>query len=112
MNGIKYSESSDPESLRVGNFNIGDVSKAPTEITGYWTGITPPQGGYTIYLNKESNGPSIYVCQNDSELISLTKRISFENINDAIDAINWLNSQLDSIVATVQTVGDQFNNFN
>jgi hypothetical protein len=100
MNGIKYSESSDPESLRVGNFNIGvgDVSKAPTEITGYWTGITPPQGGYTIYLNKESNGPSIYVCQNDSELISLTKRISFENINDAIDAINWLNSQLDSIV--------------
>ena len=73
-NPIKYNASSESLALKSGNFYIatGDVDRGPTNITGYYNGITPPSGGYTIYLNKASDGPSIYVANNDSQLISLT----------------------------------------
>jgi hypothetical protein len=99
-NYIKYSISPESNSLRVGNFNIGvgDVPKGPTEVTGYWNGITPPSGGYTVYLNKETQGPSIYLCENDTDLLNLTKTISGNNFDDVDEAISWLNEQSDSIV--------------
>ena len=53
-NAIKYNVSAETLALKKGNFWIGtgDVSKGPTSNTGYYNGITPPSGGYTIYLNK------------------------------------------------------------
>ena len=77
-NAIKYNTSAETLALKSGNFWIGtgDVGKGPTSETGYYNGITPPSGGYTIYLNKASGGPSIYTCANDSELISLTNQIA------------------------------------
>jgi hypothetical protein len=50
-------------SSKKGNFWIGtnDVPKGETSITDYWNGITPPLGGYTIYLGRATNGPVIYV---------------------------------------------------
>jgi hypothetical protein len=76
-NSIKYNTSSESNALTSGNFHlgIGDVPKGPTSSTGYWAGINPPSGGYTIYLNKASNGPSIYIANNDTKLISLTNTI-------------------------------------
>ena len=64
--------------LKKGNFWIGtgDVSKGPTSSTGFYNGINPPSGGYTIYLNKASGGPSIYTATNDAQLISLTNLIA------------------------------------
>ena len=72
-NTIKYSTGSESLALKKGNWWIGtgDVPKGPTNTTGYYNGITPPAGGYTIYLNKASQGPSIYTCANDTELIVL-----------------------------------------
>ena len=60
-NSIKYNTSAETLALKKGDFYIGtgDVSKGPTSTTGYYDGITPPAGGYTIYLNKAGNGPSI-----------------------------------------------------
>jgi len=77
-NPIKYSTGSETLALNKGNFYIGtgDVGKGPTSTTGYYNGITPPSGGYTIYLNKATGGPSIYTCTNDTELISLTNSIA------------------------------------
>jgi hypothetical protein len=77
-NPIKYSTSAQTLALKKGNFWIGtgDVGKGPTSTTDYYNGITPPSGGYTIYLNKASGGPSIYTASNDSQLISLTNTIS------------------------------------
>jgi energy-coupling factor transporter ATP-binding protein EcfA2 len=53
-NAIKYNVSDETLALKKGNFYIGtgDVGKGPTSSTGYYNGITPPSGGYTIYLNK------------------------------------------------------------
>jgi hypothetical protein len=51
-NSIKYNTSSESNALTSGNFHlgIGDVPKGPTSSTGYWAGINPPSGGYTIYF--------------------------------------------------------------
>jgi hypothetical protein len=78
-NAIKYNVSPQTLSLKKGNFWIGtgDVPKGTTANTDYWNGLTPPEGsGYTIYINKATGGPSIYVANNDSELIFLTNRIA------------------------------------
>ena len=57
-NIIKYSGGTSPNSIKSGNFNIG-VNSTPTDLTGFYNGITPIIGGYTIYINKTENGPSI-----------------------------------------------------
>ena len=82
-NPIKYSTSAQTLALKKGNYWIGtgDVGKGPTSTTDYWNGITPPSGGYTIYLNKASGGPSIYTAANDSQLVSLTNTISYITTN-------------------------------
>jgi hypothetical protein len=33
--------------------------------------LTPPSGGYTIYLNKATGGPSIYTVTTEAQLIQL-----------------------------------------
>ena len=100
-NPIKYSTSTQTLSLREGNFWIGtnDVSKGETLTTGYWNGITPPVGGYTIYLNKGgSQGPSIYVAADDSDLIFLTNRIAGSSYTTVNECLNYYISQSDKIV--------------
>lgn len=98
-NGIKYSTGSESLALKKGNFyiGIGDVEKAPTETTGYWNGITPPSGGYTIYLNKETNGPSIYCPSNNTELISITNQIAGTNYTAATDCLTYFATQTDKL---------------
>jgi hypothetical protein len=77
-NPIKYNTSAETLALKKGNFWIGtgDVGKGPTSSTGFYNGITPPSGGYTIYLNKASGGPSIYTVSTEAELTGLTNTIS------------------------------------
>jgi len=102
-NAIKYSVSSQTLALKKGNFYIGtgDVSKAPTETTDYWNGISPPSGGYTIYLNKATQGPSIYVPSNDSELISLTNQISGQVYSTSNECLSYFAGQTDKMVLNI-----------
>ena len=88
-NPIKYSTSAQTLALKKGNFWIGtgDVGKGPTSTTDYYNGITPPAGGYTIYLNKASGGPSIYTAANDSQLISLSNTIAGQTFASAAAAL-------------------------
>ena len=99
-NAIKYSTSAQTLALKEGNFYIGtgDVPKGTTAVTDYWNGITPPTGGYTIYLNKGSNGPSIYVASSDAELITLTNRIAGASFTTVYDCLNWYRTQTDKMV--------------
>jgi len=98
-NAIKYNTSAETLALKSGNFWIGtgDVGKGPTSETGYYNGITPPSGGYTIYLNKASGGPSIYTCANDSELISLTNQIAGTSYTTANECLVYFAGQTDKI---------------
>jgi hypothetical protein len=79
-NLIKGSIAGDNKSLKSGNllFGVNDEEVyAPTETTGYWTGITPPVGGYTIYIKRDDiPGVSIYVAQDDAMLIEYASRMT------------------------------------
>jgi len=72
-NVVKYTTSTETLSLKKGNLylGVGDVDKGPTASTGFWNGITPPTSGYTVYVGRNSNDPSIFVANNDSELIQV-----------------------------------------
>lgn len=102
-NGIKYSTDTQSLALKKGNFYIstGDVGKGPTSTTGYYNGITPPAGGYTIYLNKASGGPSIYVASNDSELISITNKIAGTSYSTAAQCLSYFAEQTDKVVTNI-----------
>ena len=77
-NPIKYNTSAETLALKKGNFWIGtgDVGKGPTSSTGFYNGIEPPSGGFTIYLNKASGGPSIYTVSTEAQLTGLTNTLS------------------------------------
>jgi hypothetical protein len=102
-NAIKYSTSAQTLALKKGNFWIGtgDVGKGPTSTTDYYNGITPPAGGYTIYLNKASGGPSIYTAANDSALISLSNTIAGQTFATAAAALSWFSTQTDKMVFNI-----------
>jgi hypothetical protein len=102
-NSIKYSESSQPLALKKGNFWIGtgDVGKGPTSTTDYWNGITPGASGYTIYLNKASQGPSIYVVGSDPDLVSFSERIAGQSFANVAAALDWYSSQTDKMVLNI-----------
>jgi hypothetical protein len=99
-NLIKYNVSAETLSLKKGNFWIGtgDVPKGPTSTTGYWNGITPPAGDYTIYLNKASNGPSIYTPSNDTQLIDITNKIAGTSYTTVNECFNYYAGQSDKMV--------------
>ncbi len=100
-NTIKYSTTGDTLSLRKGNWyiGVGDTGKGPTSNTNHWNGITPTAGGYTIYENKASNGPSIRVPVDDSTLISYANNFyGGSNINSVYSAITYLNSNTTTMV--------------
>ena len=72
----------------LGVYNQGSYGQS--SISGWWTGITPPLGGYTIYMYKSSigsDGQSTYRPSSDSELVTTTWRISrflgASNYNDS-----------------------------
>jgi hypothetical protein len=98
-NAIKYNTSAETLALKKGNFWIGTgaVGKGPTSTTGYWNGITPPSGGYTIYLNKVSNGPSIYVASNDAQLIVLTNQIAGQSYTSTTQCFDYYYGQTDKM---------------
>ena len=61
---------------------------------GFWSAINPSNidndfaDGYTIYVNKAIQGPSIRVASSDAELITITNQISgnsYATINDCFD---------------------------
>lgn len=98
-NTIKYSTSQQTLALKKGNFYIGtgDVGKGSTDNTDYYNGITPPSGGYTIYLNKASGGPSIYTAANDSQLISLTNSIAGTSYTTVNECLTYFYTQTDKL---------------
>jgi hypothetical protein len=102
-NPIKYSTTSQSLAIRKGNYWVGNGidPKGPTSSTDYWNGITPPAGGYTMYLNKTNNGPSIYVHTTAASLVNLTNRISGNTFTTIGQSLGWFNSQSDKMVFNI-----------
>jgi hypothetical protein len=102
-NAIKYNTSAETLALKKGNFWIGtgDVGKGPTSSTGFYNGITPPSGGYTIYLNKASGGPSIYTVSTVTELTGLTSTIAGQTLTTSGACLNWFATQTDKMIFNI-----------
>lgn len=79
------------------NFKIGVDGLddyGPTSVTGFYDGITPPIGGYTIYVHKESDGPSIHVAHSNEQCIFFLK--SFGATGTTIsDVLSWSTGRTD-----------------
>ena len=99
-NSIKYNTLTETEALNSGNFwiGVGDVDKGPTSTTGYWNGINPPSGGYTIYVHKASEGPSIQVASDDTELLRITNSIAGTSYTTINECFNYFAGQSDKMV--------------
>jgi len=96
-NVIKYSTGATPTGcLRKGNMLIGN-NTADYGLT-FFNGIDPPAGGYTIYLNKASGGPSIYCPANDTQLIAITNQIAGANYTTAAQCLAYFAGQTDKII--------------
>ena len=103
-NVIKYSTGATPSgSLRKGNMLIGN-NTADYGAT-FFNGINPPSGGYTIYLNKASGGPSIYCPANNTQLIGITNQIAGANYTTAAQCLDYFASQTDKIIVNMNYEG-------
>ena len=103
-NVIKYSTGATPTGcLRKGNMLIGN-NTADYGLT-FFNGIDSPSGGYTIYLNKASGGPSIYCPANDTQLISITNQIAGTNYTTAAQCLDYFATQTDKIVVNMNYEG-------
>jgi hypothetical protein len=102
-NAIKYNVSAETLALKKGNFYIGtgDVGKGPTSNTGFYNGITPPTGGYTIYLNKASGGPSIYTVTTEAQLTGLTSTIAGQTLTTSGACLNYFATQTDKMIFNI-----------
>lgn len=71
-NKIKETLSVEPDTIRIGDFRLGTSSTGtygPTSVTGFYQGISPVIGGYTIYESKPTQGPSIHTPLDDAGLL-------------------------------------------
>jgi len=100
-------------SISAGDFSMGVSGGAdygPTSETGFYNGIEPPVGGYTIYVSKPSQGPSIHVPRTDSECLLYLNKYG-ANASNISDALTWASTQTNILVRTSEYgVGDLPNN--
>lgn len=101
-NIIKASASYVANTIGKNGIYIGIDDSISYGTTDFWNGYTPGASGYTVYINKASNGPSIYSPGNDSLLLDTAKNISLSRIESptlvtTADALSYLNSKSDMI---------------
>jgi hypothetical protein len=94
-NPIKYDVSLVPNTIGRGDMHldIDGYAYGDTATTGWWMGYSPLVGGYTIYINKALEGPSIYSPSNDSELVATVKGIAV-SVNEDPSTITSVGSAL------------------
>jgi len=101
-NPIKYTTGSETDALKKGNFYIGtgDVGKGPSDVTGYYQGISPSEGGYVIYMNN-SGAPgdlSYHNAPTDNELITFTNNLAGQSYTTVQECLVYYASQSDKVV--------------
>ena len=63
-----------------------------TAATGYWNGKTPNVSGYTIYQANGVSSPTIYVANNDAQLISLCNQFFGNGVTTVGGALQTFNN--------------------
>lgn len=103
-NVFKYTTSTAPSNtLKKDFFYVGN--DAGDYGNSFYTGVTPPSNGYTIYLNKATGGPSIYTVSSDAQLIALTNQIANTNYTTAAQCLTYFAGQTDKIIVNREYEG-------
>lgn len=99
-NAIKYKGGNLTGSISKGNAALGVSAQGPTSTTGWYSGISPEYGKYTIYKVNASTPPNIFYPSNDNEIIRLAKQLgaSGNDVATANAALTWMAAQSDLIV--------------
>jgi hypothetical protein len=107
-NHFKFGASEISSATR-GGFSVGVKNGAdygPTSITGFWNGVTPPVGGYTIYVDKASQGPSIHIATDNNHCIMKLKAMGATGTTIS-DVLTWAEGQSNMLVLSAElTLGD------
>jgi hypothetical protein len=78
---------------------VNQVEYSPTSTTGWYAGISPPVSGYTVYVNKVTQGSSILVASNDNDLVSIARsQGATSTVTTTAGALNYFASQSDMMV--------------
>jgi hypothetical protein len=99
-NPVKFnSVSTETDCINQGNFymGVGNRDFGPTSSTGFYAGVTPPEGGYIIYIDKATGGPSVNIIADDSELISTINQKTGESFTTIAECFNYV-AELDDWV--------------
>jgi len=101
-NPIKYTTGSETLALNKGNFYIGtgDVGKGPSDVTGYYQGISPSSGEYVIYMNR-SGAPgdlSYHNAPTDNDLITFTNNLAGQSYTTVQQCLVYYAGQSDKVV--------------
>ena len=78
--------------------HVGVPASGPTSTSGFYAGINPPSGGYTVYINKASGGPSIVCPANDAALIAFTENLTGESMADVNACFAYFAGESDKMV--------------
>jgi len=101
-NPIKYTTGTETLALKKGNFYIatGDVGKGPSDTTGYYQGISPSEGGYVIYMNKEGAPGSLsyHNAPTDNDLITFTNNLAGQSYTTVQECLVYYAGQSDKVV--------------
>jgi len=95
---IKFSGTPLSKTRGKGNMRIG--ANSHDYGTSYYSMIEPPYGGYTVYENKASGGPSIKIADNEAELINITRESSGTTYASATECLAWFATQTDKLVVS------------
>ena len=103
-NVVKYSVTNLSNTIRKSNMVLGTapIGYGPTNSTGYYNGFIVPNGGYVIYINKVSGGPSILTPDSDTMLISMVKQMGGTSVTTAVEALAWIDGQSNMMVINNQ----------
>ena len=94
--GIKFNASgNEADSVHKGNIALlaNNHGNGPTSQTGFYSGIVPPVGGYTIY----GPGSNIRVAANDSELLYLIDKLGGDG-RSVENALRWAATRNDMFI--------------
>jgi uncharacterized delta-60 repeat protein len=100
MSGLKYSAGTETpiNTFRLEDFLYTNNPGGPTNVSGYYNTRPVPTNGYVIYIDKASGGPSTYVAQDDTELITLSNIISNQTFTTIEECISYFQNQSNMVV--------------
>ena len=87
----KIGGETEPNCIKKGNLwlGVGGRNYGPTNQTGFYATLPPPEDGYVVLMEKSSGGPAVYSCANDSDLIGAINGAEAQSFSTLEQVLNY-----------------------